>query len=84
MKASEMSWHNTDQINDDTDCSCYYCRANYKGSEITEYFDEGRTAMCPRCRVDSVLPEKFTRERLEGLYNENFTKRRDEYYKGDK
>lgn len=83
MKASEMSWHNTDQINDDTDCSCYYCLSNYKGSVIQEYVDDGRTAICPFCSIDSVLPEKNTKERLEELYKENFTKRRSEYYKGD-
>ena len=83
MKATEMSFKNAHLINDDTDCSCYYCRTNYKGSEITEYFDDGETAMCPRCRVDSVLPEKNSIERLEELYKEYFTKRRSEYYKGD-
>lgn len=74
MKASEMSFKNAHLINDDTDCSCYYCRNNYKGSEITEYFDDGQTAVCPKCSIDAVLPEKNTKERLEELYKENFTK----------
>lgn len=83
MNATELSFKNAHLIDDDTDCSCYYCCTSYKGSEITEYFDDGLTAMCPRCRVDAVLPEHFTRERLEGIYKENFTSRRSEYYKGD-
>ena len=83
MKASKMSLHNADKITIDTDCSCYYCLSNFKGCDITEYVDEGRTAICPFCSIDSVLPEKISKERLEELYKENFTKRRSEYYKGD-
>ena len=83
MDATKMSFKNAHLIDDDTDCSCYYCCTNYKGSEIIEYFDDGLTAMCPNCRIDAVLPEKNSRKRLKELYEENFTKRRDEYYKGD-
>lgn len=83
MNANEMSFKNAHLIDDDTDCSCYYCRSNYKGSEIRDYIDDDETAMCPRCKLDTVLPEKNTKERLEELYKENFTQRRSEYYKGD-
>ena len=83
MNATKMSFKNAHLIDDDTVCSCYCCCTNYKGSEITEFVDDGKTAICPVCGVDAVLPEKYTEEKLEELYKENFTARRSEYYKGD-
>ena len=45
---------------------CFYCRAVFAPSEITDWvdgtpsgpeeLDDGVTALCPRCGIDSVLP----------------------------
>lgn len=45
MRASELA-------------GCFYCCEVYPPSEITEWVPErcgGRTAICPRCKIDSVL-----------------------------
>jgi hypothetical protein len=34
---------------------CFYCLKRYPVSQITEYTDGGRTAICPHCSIDSVV-----------------------------
>lgn len=35
---------------------CFYCLKSFSPSEITKWVDRGRTALCPHCGIDSVLP----------------------------
>jgi hypothetical protein len=37
-------------------CGCFYCLRTFAPSEITQWIDKGQTALCPKCRIDSVLP----------------------------
>ena len=41
-------------------CGCFACKETFPGSEVTEFVDENskpeRTAVCPRCGIDAVLP----------------------------
>jgi len=39
-------------------CGCFYCLAIYSPHEITEWTDEGRTALCAKCGIDSVIGGK--------------------------
>lgn len=49
---------------------CFYCGAIFSPSEIKDWvdgrqvetgsLDDGVTALCPRCGIDSVLPETST------------------------
>ena len=36
-------------------CGCFYCGSSFASTEIWEWIDEGETAMCPKCGIDSVL-----------------------------
>jgi hypothetical protein len=36
-------------------CGCFYCLQTFFPSEILHWIDEGDTAMCPRCGIDSVI-----------------------------
>jgi hypothetical protein len=36
-------------------CACFYCLKSFPPSEIGEWVDGGKTALCPRCGIDSVL-----------------------------
>ncbi len=41
-------------------CGCFCCLRIFKTSEISEWIHEKRgdsTAICPYCRVDSIIPE---------------------------
>jgi hypothetical protein len=36
-------------------CGCFYCLAIFPPSDIVEWIDDGQTALCPKCPVDSVI-----------------------------
>ena len=49
-----------------TGCGCFYCKAMFPASEIELWcddpeggLDKGTTALCPRCGIDSVLPNNI-------------------------
>ncbi len=50
-------------------CGCFYCLAEFAPTEIVEWIPEvdgqqtpsGRTALCPRCGIDAVLPSDIPR-----------------------
>ena len=48
---------NRDELSRSMTCGCFYCFGIYPPSEITEWVDEGLTAMCARCGTDSVIPQ---------------------------
>ena len=53
-----LSIHNRALIARATTCGCFYCTATFRPSEITEWVDPNSdTALCPRCGIDSVLPD---------------------------
>lgn len=39
-------------------CGCFYCGAIFPPSEIMDWGDEGRTALCARCGIDSVIGDR--------------------------
>jgi hypothetical protein len=46
---------------------CFYCLCMFKPHVIREWIDDGETALCPLCAVDSVLPM----EQLDGMFLTN-------------
>jgi hypothetical protein len=38
-------------------CGCFHCLAVFAGVRIDDWVDEGRTALCPMCGVDSVVSD---------------------------
>ena len=40
-------------------CYCFYCKEKYDSKEVIEYIDDGQTALCPKCGVDTVLPDSI-------------------------
>ena len=36
---------------------CFYCLRTFPPAEIREWIDNGETALCPHCGIDSVLPD---------------------------
>src|SRR5690606_42083381 len=43
-------------------CGCFYCEQLFSPREITVWIEEpdgGQTAICPKCRIDSVLGEEL-------------------------
>ena len=38
-------------------CGCFHCKKFFQATDIENWVDEGETALCPRCGIDSVLPD---------------------------
>jgi len=57
-------------------CGCFYCLTIFKSSEIQDWIDEGQTALCARCGVDSVIGAAsgfpITKEFLEEMHKHWF------------
>jgi len=62
-----LSSHNRELLAKVSRAGCFYCGAIFSPAEITDWIDtrqvetgsvdDGDTALCPRCGIDSVLPE---------------------------
>lgn len=72
-KAAEYSHHNKDQIGSDTPCGCYFCLATFIGNDIERWADGGKTALCPSCNIDAVVPEMVDLAELQGACERWFT-----------
>jgi hypothetical protein len=36
-------------------CGCFYCLSVFPPDEIAHWIDDGQTALCPHCTIDSVI-----------------------------
>jgi hypothetical protein len=62
-----MSSHHSDMVEASQTCGCFYCGLLFKPSEIKAWTDDGTTALCPGCCIDSVLPNEPTAEVLQQM-----------------
>jgi hypothetical protein len=40
---------------DSEKCGCFYCLSIFTPDAIKEWSDEGQTALCPHCGIDSII-----------------------------
>jgi hypothetical protein len=40
------------------ECGCFHCLKTFEAAEVIDWVDEGATALCPRCHIDSVLSSR--------------------------
>jgi hypothetical protein len=67
-------WHENEVMKSEK-CGCFSCLKIFPASDIVEWIDEpetcprgeGRTAVCPNCGIDAVLPENAEYELSEGF-----------------
>ncbi len=75
-EAHRFSSHNRKDLEKDTICGCFYCLKIFSPTEITEWWDDEDTAVCPYCGIDSVIGESsgfpITRTFLKGMHEEWF------------
>jgi hypothetical protein len=55
LRAHSRCRINREELTQSELCGCFYCLAIYQPSEITEWVDENKTAMCAKCGIDSVI-----------------------------
>ena len=56
-KAHVHCTRNRDMLEADTECGCFHCLRVYDPAQIQKWIDNGQTALCPHCGVDSVIGE---------------------------
>ena len=44
-----------DEIAASTACGCFYCVSIFQPNEIEDWVNNGGSALCPRCGIDSVI-----------------------------
>lgn len=54
---SKISIRNRELIENSKYCACYYCLYKFEPKEIKYWIDDGKTAMCPKCNIDSVIAD---------------------------
>mgnify|MGYP000844257115 FL=1 len=57
MAARAAALDNRDTIATATLCACYACGEDFLPSAVYEWTDSDRTALCPYCGVDAVIPD---------------------------
>ena len=58
-KLHTYSVHNRDRIAVSSKCYCFHCKAIMESREILRFADNGQTAICPKCSIDSILPDSI-------------------------
>jgi hypothetical protein len=53
--AHTHSAHHREEVENSTECRCFYCLTPFQPSTIDEWVDGDQTALCPWCGIDSVL-----------------------------
>jgi NAD-dependent SIR2 family protein deacetylase len=53
---------NRNIIENSNKCYCFHCGKIFEKDDIKEYIDNGVTALCPDCGVDSVIPDSVDEE----------------------
>ena len=58
IKLHKCAIYNKKDIQQSDTCGCFYCKNIFYAGDITEWTDNGETAICPHCGVDSVICNK--------------------------
>ena len=69
---AKLSMLNRDRVRAAASCGCFHCQSIFASNEIRQWIDNGQTALCPRCGIDSVLPGVTDRETLAALRHHRF------------
>ena len=62
--------HNQPLIDTSEKCYCFHCKAVMDRGEIESYIDEGKTALCPKCGIDSIIPDSIHEPVNESIISE--------------
>jgi len=70
---TKYSFNNVEELNLNEKCGCYFCIRTFPVTEITDFADNGKTALCPNCDIDAILPGVISTEFLEAACEKWFT-----------
>lgn len=69
------SSNNKELIKDSFICGCFHCGRLIKPVRVKNWIDNGKTALCPYCEIDSVVP-------LDGYPWQILKNMKDTYFEG--
>lgn len=55
QSAHRHSMKNRTELESSNACGCVHCLGLFAPDEVRKWTDEGQTALCPKCGIDSVL-----------------------------
>jgi hypothetical protein len=55
ISAHKCSFYNRSTLRKSNLCGCFYCLEVFSSNEIQDWTDDGDTALCPKCGIDSVI-----------------------------
>ena len=58
LDAHKNVFTNKEEVLASSLCGCFHCLSKFKPEEVTEWGDRGQSAICPKCKTDSVLGNK--------------------------
>ena len=77
IEAHELCTCHRDALTYADKCGCFHCKRIYDPRKITEWVDHGKTALCPYCGIDAVIPDTedypLTTAFLKKMYQKWFT-----------
>lgn len=68
----ELSLGNKDLISISNNVGCFYCLKIFPKNDIMEWVGQEKTALCPHCSIDSLLPDNMvslTKNLLKEMHN---------------
>ena len=72
LNGHNHSFKNRQEIEQSTKCGCFNCQRIYCPTEVEDYVDEGKTALCPYCGIDSVIGDasdiQISKEMLHDMF----------------
>lgn len=72
-----LSYNNKEALSQSDRCGCFWCCEIYSPQKIKEWTDEGLTAICPQCSIDSIIAETpelpLNEEFLENMHTAFFS-----------
>lgn len=55
IRAHSHCYHNIAEVRKSSLCGCFYCISTFSQERIEQTTDEGQTALCPICCMDTVI-----------------------------
>jgi len=52
----DYCWENRELLAKVKRAGCFSCRSLIRVRDIRDWTDNGRTALCPRCEIDAIIP----------------------------
>ena len=74
-KLHTYSSNNKTLIEKSEKCHCFHCKSVMESKDVTQYADDGQTAMCPACKHTSIIPDS-----IDDVLDENIIDEMNKYW----